>query len=342
MKKWLPVEDEDLDRLYPDRTIHELVKHFKRSEDSINRRANRLHLNKAPGFFKLHYNSTLKKYHEEVDEMRKDDLKEYVGKDKIVGRPVRLNIQVLEANRNGTAGKYATVKFFGDWHWGARECDRNKVRQQADYCLQEKIYVFLMGDLLEAATRGSVGAGVYHQIMNPQQQMEEVIELLRPLAEAKLIIGCLMGNHEFRIEKDTSINVTKVICNFLKIPYLGSACWNLFKVGDQYYKVYALHGASGSRYVYTKIKALVDISHNFSADLIAMGHVHDVSDTIQIVQYVDLRNKMIIERKKYLVLTGHYLSYDRSYAQDKGMPIGKMGSPNVKFFLERHDLHVSS
>ena len=150
-----------------------------------------------------------------------------------------------------------------------------------------------------------------------------------------------MGNHEFRIEKDTSINVTKVICAILGIPYLGMACWNLFKVGNEHYKVYTLHGASGSRFLYTKLKAVTDISHSFSADLIAMGHVHDLDTGTQLVQFVDLRNKTVEERKKHLLLTGHYLSYDGSYAQEKGFPIGKVGSPNVKFFADRHDIHVS-
>ena len=258
--------------------------------------------------------------------------------DKIVGRPVRLNKQVLQVKD----GKdYAEVVFFGDWHYGSRECDNKRALRMLDYCLKKKIYVLLMGDLIEAGTRYSVGAGVYQQNLNPQKQMEYVVEKLEPLAKAGLILGLISGNHEDRIEKETGIAISKVMAKMLNVRYLGSACWNLFKVGKQNYTIYSLHGSTGSRFVYTKLKALVDISHSFDADLIVMGHVHDIASARQAVQRVDMRNKTIVERKKFLLLTGHYLSYDKGYAQMKGMPISRMGSPKVKFFAEKWDIHIS-
>jgi len=192
----------------------------------------------------------------------------FENQDKIRGRPIKLNKLRLELK----PGKdYTEIVFCGDWHYGARECAVNKVKDMLDYCLKHRIYVFLMGDLLEAGLRTSIGASMYRQKLNPQKQMEDVIELLRPLSENNLILGALEGNHELRIEKETGISIMKVICRFLNIPYLHGACWNLWYVKDQSYKVYTLHGSSSSRYVYTKLKALVDISHNFNADLMAMG-----------------------------------------------------------------------
>jgi len=151
----------------------------------------------------------------------------------------------------------------------------------------------------------------------------------------------LEGNHERRIEKETGISITKIISNFLHVPYLRSACWNLWKVGKESYTIYALHGSSGSRFVYTKLKAITDISHSFDCDLMAMGHVHDEAEATQLVQKVDIKKKVVGEKKKFLILTGHYLRYENSYVQEKGYPIGKMGSPKIKFFSEKHDIHTS-
>ena len=265
-------------------------------------------------------------------------LEKYEGKDRIVGRPIRLNRKRLIV-RDGK--EYSEVVLFGDLHYGARECDIERAKRMLDYCLKKRVYLLLMGDLMDAGTRYSVGAAVYEQL-NPQKQLDDIIELFRPLAEKGLILGTLRGNHEFRIYKETGIDVMKVFANELKIPYLGDASWNILYVGKESYLVYALHGSSGSRYVYTKLKALVDISHNFeSADLMAMGHVHDLADVAQLVQTVDKTRKMVVERKKILVITGHYLKYDKSYAQMKGLPIGKEGSPKVKFFANKHDIHIS-
>ena len=264
-------------------------------------------------------------------------LKELVGQDGIVGRPIRVHRQVLEVGPK----KYAEQLFFGDLHLGHPACDVEKAKRQLDYCLKNHVYLLGMGDYIECGLRTSVGDSVYEQEFNPDIQTERVEALLKPLADAGLIIGLFKGNHEGRIQKETSVDIVKWLCKSLKVPYLGYACWLALKVGSQTYTEYALHGSTGSKYSYTKLKALVDISHNFDSNIIAMGHVHDLVSDWTLVQEYDKRNKVIVERKKLLLLTGHYLNYDKTYAQEKGYPIGKTGSPKVKLFADKFDIHDS-
>ena len=49
-----------------------------------------------------------------------------------------------------------------------------------------------MGDLLECATKSSIGAGLFDTNMTPSKQKEYAIELLRPKAE--FIDGAVIGN----------------------------------------------------------------------------------------------------------------------------------------------------
>ena len=72
-----------------------------------------------------------------------------------------------------------------------------------------------MGDLLECGTTGSIGDSVYHQKLNPQEQMEQMVDILMPLAKAELIIGLHNGNHCQRIANATSIDVAKMMANLL-------------------------------------------------------------------------------------------------------------------------------
>ena len=264
-------------------------------------------------------------------------LESLIGKDKIKGRPIRLNRKRLDSNSKG----YAEVVFFGDVHYGHPACDIERAQRMIDYCVKKHIYVLGMGDYIEAGLRTSVGDSVYMQNLNPQKQMEYITNMLSPLAEKDLLLGLLAGNHEGRILKNTSVDIVKIMSKILHVPYLGYACWNLFYVGKESYTVYSLHGSTGSRYIYTKLKALVDISHNFDADLLVMGHVHDIGTTSTLVQKVDKKRKMVVERKKFLLITGSYLDYDNSYAQEKGYPMGKLGSPKVKLFANKHDIHTS-
>jgi predicted phosphodiesterase/ribosomal protein S26 len=264
-------------------------------------------------------------------------LEQYIDKDKIGGKIIRLNRVRLDSNEK----RYSELLFFGDIHYGHPGCDIERAQRNIDYCLKKHIYVLGMGDYIEAGLRNSIGDSMYMQTLNPQKQMDYMTDLFKPLAEKGLLLGLLMGNHEGRILKETSVNIVKMMSKLLKVPYLGYACWNLIYVGNQSYTVYSLHGSSGSRYVYTKLKALVDIAHNFDADILAMGHVHELADEAILVQQVNKARKMVIERKKFLILTGSYLRYDDSYAQEKGYPMGKLGSPKVKLFTDKKDIHIS-
>ncbi len=254
------------------------------------------------------------------------------------GRPVKLNRQTLEVQK----GKdYAEIVFFGDVHLGAHTCELQKAQDMLDYCLKNHIYVLGMGDQIECGLSNSVGGGVYAQKLNPQQQMEDVIEMFRPLAEAGLLLGMHNGNHCNRIYINTGIHIMKIISGILNVPYLQDACWSLFKVGKQNYTCYSMHGTGGSRLFHTKLKRVSDVSHYFNAHIVAHAHVHQIATSMAERQYVDLRSKTIAKMKQYLILTGHYLGYFNSYAQMMGLPPSKTGSPKAKLYADKHDVDIS-
>lgn len=258
-----------------------------------------------------------------------------ISSDKILGRPIRCNKRTLEPK----GGKdYAEVVFLGDVHWGSPQCDKTKFLAMIDYCKRNKISIFLMGDLIEAATRSSVGAGIYEQEFIGQTQYEEIVDCLRPVKH--LIIGSHRGNHEFRIYQESGVDVSKAICRELDIPYLGDACWSQFRVGKQTYSLYTLHGRSGSRFDGTSLLAIERIAVNFNADVVAMGHAHKCVSSVMLSQRIV--NGVVREMKKTIIVTGCFLKYDGGYASTIGLPPSKLGAPKVKFFGgDKKDVHVS-
>jgi predicted phosphodiesterase len=255
--------------------------------------------------------------------------------DKIVGRPIRLNLCKLIPKQNS----YAEVMFIGDLHWGSPQCDINRFLGNLNYCLANNVYVYLMGDLTETATRHSVGAGIYEQECIADKQHEDLIGWLQPLADKKLILGTHAGNHGDRVFKETGFNMEKALARELKVPYLGDACWSRFKVGKEAYTLYTLHGRTGSRFDGTALLALERISASFFADAIVMGHTHKCINSIVLMQRIV--DRRVVEHKKHLIIAGHYVSYDRGYGQALGLPLSKLGSPKVKFFTNKHDILVS-
>ena len=256
--------------------------------------------------------------------------------DKIVGRRIRLNRRVVPV-KPGT--NYGEVIFLGDIHYGSPQFDKERFLAMVEYCRKNAVNVFLMGDLIEVATRHSVGSGVYEQDGPAQSQHEQMVAWLKPLADKGLILGSLQGNHEERTYKDSGVNVSKALCRELKVPYLGDACWNQFKVGNILYDIYSLHGRTGSRFDGTALLALERISVSFFADMVVMGHTHKCINSIVLTQRVV--NGLVKEHKKHLLITGSYLKYDGGYGQTLGLPISKLGSPKVKFFADKRDVLIS-
>jgi len=254
--------------------------------------------------------------------------------DKLIGRPLRCNKQRLEPRKHN----YAELIVISDVHLGSAQCDIPRFEKMLAYCLQKKVYVLLLGDLLETATRDSVGSGVYEQESITEKQYEEMLGYLTPLAKAKLILGLHVGNHENRIFKSTGYNICKALARELSVPYLGDACWSVFTVGKQHYTMRTMHGVSGARFEGTCLLALERISASFSCDAVICGHSHKCINSSVIVQYVS--NGMIREQKKFLVIAGSYLKYG-GYAECAGLPISKLGSPKLKLMSDCHDVHVS-
>ena len=251
----------------------------------------------------------------------------------MIERIIRLNEQTLEHNET-----YSEVMFIGDVHYGSPQCDVKRFESNLEFCLNHHRYVFLMGDMIELATRDSVGAGVYEQGEIADDQHEKMVGYLKPLAEQGLILGSLQGNHEERAYKKVGFDVSRALARELGFPYLGNACWNIFKVGDERYSIYSLHGRTGARYDGTALLALERISTSFYADLIAMGHAHKCIDSILLMQRpIGAR---ITEHKKFLLITGHYLNYDGGYGQTLGLPLTKKGSPKVRFYKNKHDITI--
>lgn len=256
--------------------------------------------------------------------------------DKIIGRPIRCNQQSLLVRR----GKdYSEVMFIGDAHLGSPQFDKTRFLANIKYCLDNLVYVFLMGDLCEIATRHSVGAGVYEQTSIAESQHEQMCEWLKPLAQANLILGTHRGNHGERVYKETGVDIDKALARELNVPYLGDACWSTFRVGTQTYSIYSLHGRTGSRFDGTALLALERISASFFADMVICGHVHKTINSIVLMQKVI--NGLVKEHKKHLLITGSYVKYDGGYGQTLGLPISKLGSPKVRYYADRHDLLVS-
>lgn len=273
----------------------------------------------------------------EIPEDYLDDILPVTDKD-----PVELNHVKIEVEE-GT--KEVLIIPFGDVHWGHEKCDKRTLRIVLDWLYKTKnAFVIGIGDLVESSIIGS--PGLFDQEKFLDEQVYDVVKMLKPLAEDGRILGLHVGNHERRTIKGTSFNITKLMCEMLKVKYLGEGMTHLIEVTDgkntQKYTMYTTHGASGARYPHTKMKACINLEQIVEVECYCMGHVHSLGHQ-KLDRYVpDIYTGTIEKLPRHYVLTGAYLKYWGSYAQTKAYPpSGDSGSPKVKFHIDNHRISVS-
>jgi len=228
----------------------------------------------------------------------------------------------------------------GDVHLGAPTCEVDKFLRVVGWLeANPDVLVVLMGDLMEAASRHSVGAGWVEQTQSPQAQMDALTSVLYPIR--KQILVSLEGNHEERVWKQTGIKVAKNVAQLLGVKYGGYSCFIKLKVRRNNYIIYAQHGASNAWYPHTKLTAAMRTAQHTDADVYLYGHTHELLSLKVPRRKLELRSRTVKSPKKYFVLTGGFLGYHGSYAEKKNMYPVQTGVAKLTFSGEVWDVHCS-
>lgn len=218
----------------------------------------------------------------------------------------------------------------GDLHIGHENCDLDFIEEYLESIpIDINSRIILMGDLMDCGTKDSIGASVYENDCSPQEQLDLLIKLFEPFKDQ--IDGCVMGNHEARIYKNTGIDVMKIFCDSLGIDYAKYSGVITYSIGKKAYNINYLHGKCGGS-VENALRKVKDMSNKVVCDAYLMGHVHQTAYTSRQIKYVDSRNAKLTEATQHFVLTGHSLNYDDSYAEQANLEISTKSYPILKLF----------
>lgn len=228
----------------------------------------------------------------------------------------------------------------GDVHFGAKTVQEKAFLAAIQFIRETNCRVILMGDLMEFATRHSVGAGVYEQVLTPQAQLEKLTEILWPIR--KKVLVSLEGNHEERCYKSTGVDIAKILAGNLGIPYGGYASFVYLRVGKMRYVIHAQHGSSGARYLHTKMAAVMKTAEHTAADVYLYGHTHELAWAKRPYRVYNKQGRFIATQEKYFVLTGGFLGYYGSYAEKKNMTPTPIGFPIIRLDGGNRGIHIST
>jgi len=245
-----------------------------------------------------------------------------------------------------TENDFAKLMPFSDIHYGNKNHDGMRFKLYLDTPKKDgTTYVIGVGDWIENAGKNNLG---YHdQIVPIDKQVDYIVKKFMPIADDNRLIGFIRGNHEIRsVRGDAGRDIAEEISRRLGVTYMEDGAFISFNIKKRNHKkgknytAYAIHGSTNARTKSGKIRACEQLATFVYADLYMTGHVHALAASNDF-KYIILPNS-IREREPTFVLTGHYLEYIGSYAQQKALkPSGPAGTPKIKFHTNMRRISVS-
>lgn len=230
----------------------------------------------------------------------------------------------------------------GDVHFGNRYYNPRYLEEALQFVdrHRKRCRLILMGDLMEVATKTSVGRSVYDENYPTQKQFEKAVETFKPYAD--LIDLVIEGNHEERIIRDTSFEIIQEFCHRIDRydAYGGfSGVVNYRLSSGLVYSVYAWHGATGGTKETSAINGLLGMRERCIAHIYLMGHTHKLLSFDREVKVPDPERDGLSTMMQTFVNTGTAVD-DGGYAEQKGLALNLKGFALLQLFAHRRQVQT--
>lgn len=208
-----------------------------------------------------------------------------------------------------------TLYPISDIHLGAKECMEKRIASYIkDIAKDDSSAVILAGDLLNNGIKSSV-TNVYDEVYTPREQKVRMIEMLRPIRDK--IICVVGGNHERRVIKETSFDITEDICRELDIEdvYAGDMGFLKISLGKKTdngkpatYMFCVAHGAGGGQLLGSTMNKSDAFQMTVEGvDGMITGHTHKPTKTPSGRLIFDAHNNVVRQEKTLIFVCTSWL-----------------------------------
>jgi hypothetical protein len=228
-----------------------------------------------------------------------------------------------------------------DIHYGAAASMTDKLREYVNWiATSPNTFCFLNGDIMENAHGDSCkGVAIYEQEVRPASQVEQMAEILAPIAHK--ILWAIPGNHEDR-SRTRDYDPLERLCEQLHVPYSYEPIFvDLLWKGTPF-SFHAQHGRAGGQTKGGKMNAAARPQEMQEFVMFTvMAHVHDgdVSRNTRICR--DRVNFRLELKKQYIIICPSFFRYFGSYASKAGYKPGSYGAINIDLFANG-DYHANA
>lgn len=255
------------------------------------------------------------------------------------------------------------VAWMSDIHWDNPHCDRAMLKKHLDKCLAEDRKVIINGDMF-CLMQGKYDPRRSKKDIRPEHNVpnyldaviQTAVEWFAPYKDILLLIG--YGNHETAIIKNVETDPLQRFVDLFNYTHKanlqigGYGGWIVFRMipfnGNRQAvcKAYYFHGNGGGGAVTKDViqnqRQMADIE---GADIITMGHVHELYHLMWSKKYLDKNHKPMI-RDVHHLRTGTYKDeYNDGYMGwhvERGAPPKPLGCIATDMHFERDTNQVDN
>ena len=236
-----------------------------------------------------------------------------------------------------------------DLHIGDIHSDGKKIMEWLDYIKNTpNCYTILNGDLMNTAIKSSV-SDTYLETLTPMEQLKQCVKLFEPIKDKILLVT--QGNHEVRIARQDSIDITELMCTQLGIGdrYSPASALLFVQFGKQsghknywpvLYSIFCVHGSgAGGRLESGKVNRLMQLSNICDADIYLHSHTHTPAIVRNSFFRVDTRHQTVEKVDKLFVNTSSSIEYG-GYGEFFAFKPNSLETPLIILDGRRHKMQA--
>lgn len=235
----------------------------------------------------------------------------------------KLEISRTHPYVRATFGRWYEKKFgrillapFYDVQYGVKHCDEAKLDRHVEWFEKNpEVFTWGGGDLIDWNTKLSIGAGIFEQEWDPDNQIIRMAKKFAPIQDRFLLN--IPGNHERRGAM-VGVDAARWYSTLMRVPYFGQPVILDIVFRGHTTRVYIWHGRGAARTEGAITNMTVEPAMFVDADIVWCGHLHRPR-VIHLVRIVAHPETMRLEEREIAaVMSPSYLKYFGSYAAVEG------------------------
>jgi hypothetical protein len=248
-------------------------------------------------------------------------------------------VKYAKSSYNGSA-KELNVVLLNDLHFGSHCVDYDLFEKRILPFIEKNkknTRILINGDLIEGITKQSKG-DIYNQKLSPKEQIDKAVEYLMPYS--KLIDGVTIGNHDWRVMNETSLDPIEIFCKYLGIKekYLGSHGVVNFNCNGINYSFELHHGTGGGSTV-ASVESSMKRLWKSDSHIMYCGHWH--KEYAKPIKRFRINNETgeVCQEKRWMIC-GNTILNTEEYARRGGFEESFPSQAVVKLSGEQRNIDV--